>query len=655
MSFIFLPSSIRRTLYESHKNKDLIEKHKQRLNSGMIIQNPAEDPVLYSHLSRLSHQTKTLIDQKGEIDQAIMAINTSMKGIDALKKMALSLKSKLEVMKDTSSSGSFEHDLDGLHQILNQYNGLAKDASYLGTNLLTSDHSRLEVNLGTEESHITIRGAFLMSQRTITEHLSAPYNPFDDYTLIEALKNMTAARTQLTQIEGYTRILGFGLSLLDDSISRRGYLQQINQIIRLVGFNRGTRPGIPLQKASWMLALAAATGIDSTVVENMILHHSEVRAIFSALNLRLSRKTDNNRFFHLVNILTAHPYPLPPSLIAALKYMTAIDELDPKFLSKNKILANLLTYLNINTANDSLFNMEKLLPFIKGKQWQLRKEDYIALHAVLQAMEDEDSVPTLFLLSKLSLALATNRFQNVVHILSHLGITYGNIKALQKLLKVVSYNKSYFSISKKDLTFLENLLKSHALTDVFNLTGHVFLDTKNKTHLAAMMKFLHQISPFRVTNRGSRGAFELLQFFHTPLHTLTINTMLPGTYNKTVVSTTYLGLALERLEALDFDRAYKSGELAEELNVSIRFVEHALTALTSKLGDFSSYVSILNVRQEFATDMTESFKEGYNKLAASDTTEETQILDKLYNTDQAYLKFFNIAKDQEDRILELFR
>ena len=256
MSDIQLSLASRRSLVSLQSTTKLLNRTNGRLNTGLRVQNVADDPVAYFRAKGLTDRSNVFSERKDEIDQAVSTMDATLNGLDAMDSMVKQMKGLITNMKTATTKDEFTGYIGNVEELMDQYDKLAGDASYNGVNLLAGTSNRLEVSLSNDVTHrITVMGEHLLSTRAATVASTATpasmINPFEVKTLIDALRYATNLHDQFTQIEGYTRLLGFGFSLVKDKPTNAyGYGKKIDDYIEgIQGLQAGKRGHILMAKS----------------------------------------------------------------------------------------------------------------------------------------------------------------------------------------------------------------------------------------------------------------------------------------------------------------------------------------------------------------------------------------------------------------------
>ena len=797
---VHLSMSVQGSLRRLQSSNSLMNKLIHRSQSGLKVENISDDPVAFFRSQSLADRSDVFSERKDSIDQALSAMDSSLTGIDSLKKILEQVKGLLHKMKESSTTYEFNSQASSVAELMDQYDKLARDASYSGVNLLTSTREQLDVLLsqGTDRK-ISIKGLHLLATRPILspdpKEKTFFYNPLMDETLLEALQKQTDIYFGMEDIEGYTRLLGFGFSLFGKAADPRGYGTMVDAYIELIGGARkaGSVHAAILKKSFLNLLQLADMGYGMGLSKfPTVIQTGSTKAYrngYRFLRFLGFAGTDMTgpltkvsylfgKIEEIVAIATSHP---------SGKY--ALDLQDRALLrmalngNESKVLLSLVSsplkvFLSQLFSAGAVINKQSRYLILEGllNKFTYEKEtigysDWLYFQEVYDRLKfaqygDHTRLMSAYsiwignLLTKKDLSVEYPRLFKVLLLSFHKSPTtfvfgYSNLQAsafkellnnftfhkgntklyvdgqnvftiVQKLLGRTFRFQDYFSFGNPFTNpqaiapFLRgNLPQKMSLffsqvfaTQFYYTSGELkksgYLCLANHPTFLLRTKLPTGVSPLKLTrfyspNQTLHFLTSHLQFLDAPVaekveeviknifggHGLGLRPLddhlklVPSIFvyqNKYVreiiekitvhsvaapptvstdanvaSGTTAFGFAVEWLQNMDFDRVYKSGELSKELDVSINNVEKALKSIDSAMENFSSIITILEIRLDFTSSYVNHMKIGAGKLVLADTNENGAKLAAIQTRVGLGTRLLGIAGQQEEKILDLLR
>ena len=136
-SNIFLSAAIRTNLLSLQQTSELISRTQGRLASGLEVQSALDDPVKFFTSKSLSDRSADILEKKSGVDQSISTLNVAINAAQAIDAVLKQMKGVLITAK--SSTGTEKTVLQAqFASLAAQLNNLVGDATYNGTNLVTS-------------------------------------------------------------------------------------------------------------------------------------------------------------------------------------------------------------------------------------------------------------------------------------------------------------------------------------------------------------------------------------------------------------------------------------------------------------------------------------------------------------------------------------
>jgi len=158
MTDISVSASTRQSITLLQRTADLRAESTRRLATVLRVASVNDGPSAYFQAQGLSNRVQDLLSAKDDIGQAASAVESALVGLDSIE----SLSQQLKGLALAAKGGTAEQRAAAAEQfdtLRSQLSALAEDASYNGTNLISSNPSDLDVNLnGGGSSNLTIQG-----------------------------------------------------------------------------------------------------------------------------------------------------------------------------------------------------------------------------------------------------------------------------------------------------------------------------------------------------------------------------------------------------------------------------------------------------------------------------------------------------------------
>ena len=393
MSDIQLSLASRRSLVSLQSTTKLLNRTNGRLNTGLRVQNVADDPVAYFRAKGLTDRSNVFSERKDEIDQAVSTMDATLNGLDAMDSMVKQMKGLITNMKTATTKDEFTGYIGNVEDLMDQYDKLAGDASYNGVNLLAGTTNRLEVSLSNDVTHrITVMGEHLLSTRAATVSTAVPasmIDPFEIETLVNALRYATNLKEQFTQIEGYTRLLGFGFSLVKwKPTNAYGYGKKIDDYIAGIhGEKAGLRGHILVEKS--ILHLIRNAQLFDNLANDTALQGEEAR-IFGMLTgiKELLRLSANDMLTFLEALATGIDSARDGRATLAGDAKVLLEEINIR--RRHRLTKNNIPNPDIISA--PIFNKQTVLQEILGKlgmKYSLFLAGAQSFKPLMEALKDE--------------------------------------------------------------------------------------------------------------------------------------------------------------------------------------------------------------------------------------------------------------------------
>ncbi|MDD3445961.1 MAG: flagellin [Zavarzinia sp.] len=230
MSDIALTATSRANLLSLQNTTDLANRTQSRLSTGLKVASALDDAVAYFQSKGLSDRASDFTDRKAEIDQGISSLKSAMNATEAADKILKQLKGIAISAKtaDTQTQADLSVQFTDL---LDQLNSLFGDASYQGTNLVTSTTQTLTVKFSeVTSSELTVTGRDLRAGEILSTALAGSdggaavfadllgatsFTAFAGTALIGAVDSITdKVDTAVSSVRAATASLGSNITLL---------------------------------------------------------------------------------------------------------------------------------------------------------------------------------------------------------------------------------------------------------------------------------------------------------------------------------------------------------------------------------------------------------------------------------------------------------
>ena len=154
---INLSAAIRSSLITLQGAQTLINRTQNDLSTGLKVNNAVDNPVAFFQAQALTDRASDFSNKKDGIDQAISSLSTSLQGVTSIENLVGQLQG-LVLSAESASSSQVSGLVSQFNQLRTQINGLAKDSSYQGLNLLNGTGQRLDVSFSTlTQSNLTVK------------------------------------------------------------------------------------------------------------------------------------------------------------------------------------------------------------------------------------------------------------------------------------------------------------------------------------------------------------------------------------------------------------------------------------------------------------------------------------------------------------------
>ncbi|MDA8430853.1 MAG: flagellin [Geobacteraceae bacterium] len=158
ISDISLTAGMRNNLLALQQTASQLSTTQGRLSSGKKVNSALDNPTNFFAAQAATNRASDLNDRKDGMSEAVQTIQSANNGITAITALIQSAKglaSAATATNDTLSQLTYESQFI---QVQSQITTLASDASYRGTNLLTSGTLSIEFSQKTGDANLTVNG-----------------------------------------------------------------------------------------------------------------------------------------------------------------------------------------------------------------------------------------------------------------------------------------------------------------------------------------------------------------------------------------------------------------------------------------------------------------------------------------------------------------
>jgi len=154
---INLSAAIRSSLITLQGAQTLINKTQNSLSTGLKVNNAVDNPVAFFQAQALTDRASDFSNKKDGIDQAISSLSTSLQGVTSIENLVGQLQG-LILSAQSASTAQVVGLISQYNELRTQINGLAKDTTYQGLNLINGTGQRLAVSFSTlTQSNLTVK------------------------------------------------------------------------------------------------------------------------------------------------------------------------------------------------------------------------------------------------------------------------------------------------------------------------------------------------------------------------------------------------------------------------------------------------------------------------------------------------------------------
>jgi flagellin-like hook-associated protein FlgL len=154
-SQVFLGGSVRQNLLTLQTTTATANTTQGRLASGLKVSSAIDDAVAYFTSKGLSDRAADITVRKGEIDQALSTVATAVQAAESIDSILKQLKGVVVTAKTATVAEKAALQTQ-FNTLSSQINLLATDATYNGTNLVTSTATTLTVQFSALTTSILV-------------------------------------------------------------------------------------------------------------------------------------------------------------------------------------------------------------------------------------------------------------------------------------------------------------------------------------------------------------------------------------------------------------------------------------------------------------------------------------------------------------------
>lgn len=197
MDEIALTSETRNALLSLQRTSRLQTDTSQRLSTGLKVQRATDDPVAFFQSRALTDRVGDLRDVKANIGQALSNVEAALDGTQAINDLTDQLRGLLSAAK-SGDADQRAAAAEQYNEIRNQISLLAGDASYQGTNLISSEPNDLGVRFNESGSSSTTIEGQPSNANGLGISAASAFNDFaSDADIDAAIADLDSAATTL--------------------------------------------------------------------------------------------------------------------------------------------------------------------------------------------------------------------------------------------------------------------------------------------------------------------------------------------------------------------------------------------------------------------------------------------------------------------------
>lgn len=153
-----LGSSVNSALQGLQRTSQQSNQTNERLSTGLRINDPLDGAQDFFAAQALTNRAADLAQVKDQVGQAISTIQAAEVGLDSIDQLSDQARAIAIAAQNTSDPTERARLADQFNQIRVQIDSIASDASFGGTNLISSSPDNLEVAINEDGATITVQG-----------------------------------------------------------------------------------------------------------------------------------------------------------------------------------------------------------------------------------------------------------------------------------------------------------------------------------------------------------------------------------------------------------------------------------------------------------------------------------------------------------------
>jgi flagellin len=240
MSAIYLSAAVRQNLSSLQSTADMMAKTQNILATGLKVNSALDNPSSFFTASALNNRASDLDGLLDDMGQSIQTLKAADQGLQSITKLVEAAKGKANQALQSSSSADRARYASEYNDLLDQIEGLAKDAGYKGKNLLAGTGNDVSVvfnESGTSELNVEavdytdVASSLGLSRAASTSSNTPGSFTVSDQDLFDAFDPDTPDTFTIRDGSGNVLITGGDASLVGAS----SYAEKVSNMINAAG------------------------------------------------------------------------------------------------------------------------------------------------------------------------------------------------------------------------------------------------------------------------------------------------------------------------------------------------------------------------------------------------------------------------------------
>lgn len=165
MTDVSLTAAQRSSLLALQRTASAADDANRNITTGRRVNEVNDDPVAFFIARQLTERGAEFTAARENIDQGISATRVSIEALDTIEDFTDQLRGLAEAARSTDDPGQLTQLQQQFETIGRQISEVARDASFGGQNLLSSDNNDLTINVGANDSaQLTIESNNLVAE-----------------------------------------------------------------------------------------------------------------------------------------------------------------------------------------------------------------------------------------------------------------------------------------------------------------------------------------------------------------------------------------------------------------------------------------------------------------------------------------------------------